>query len=192
MRRALLLPALLCCAAALGGEEALTSAYFPMQVGAKWEFQSPAGKNTSEIAGIDTVRGVECAKVQTTFGENVSFEHIGISPAGICRLDYGINQLEPAVLLLKLNPKAGDKWDIVLTMDNEKCKGISTVTEEDVKVPAGTFHALCVTTIVESKGSIATTKLWYVKGVGMVKQFALFGTQQITNELIRYTPGGKR
>jgi len=193
MLRAVLLSLAFIGAAAFASEEVLSSPYLPMQVGAKWEFQTNKGKAVSEITSSESVRGLDCVHLQTTMGEmEPSEEIIGVSPAGVCRLAYGSTALEPAVLMLKLNPKAGDRWDSEITEGAQKIKGTFSVTEEDVKVPAGAFHTFCVTGVFQVQGNSVTTKTWYAKNVGIVKQLAQSGANQVTSELTRYTPGAKQ
>lgn len=169
--------------------------YYPLQVGNQWSFKVTVGDNTatatSKIAKIETIDGVELARLDAIVNGNVvATEHLRQDGKGIFRYRNNGAEISPPICLLKYPVKDKDKWEGDIKVGNDKGKYFCETKEENVEVPAGKFEkAIKVSIRLESKGQNVNTTYWFVKEKGFVKQTVEAAGLSIVMELEKYEAG---
>lgn len=163
--------------------------YFPTAVGAKWVLElnrnGQVREEFHEVLKVIEVHGARLVSVQIRddAGNVLGEYQMEVSPAGL----YRVQQPQPGTriefqteCLLKLPVDPKMPW----TSDarsggrrRSKQTHIASLPEE-VKVPAGRFHAVRVVTetdsATEAGKTIASTR-WYVPGKGMIRESSILG-----------------
>lgn len=164
---------------------------YPMNVGTVWTYR--VGENRFEIrlTKMEKVGKVDCARLEMFVdGKARSFEHLGIEGNILARHSFEGKPSTPPVPLLKLPPKAGEKWNVESKLDGQVFKGTLAVSEEPVQVPAGKFTAVKVSGVdMDLNGQKFNVTYWFVSGVGMVKQVSELAGQKVTFELEKIVLG---
>jgi hypothetical protein len=175
------------------GDTNLDNPYFPLKVGATWEYNNAGKKVTLKVAAIDQIDGVgKCARLEGDFGAGPVNEHVTVKEDGIYRVKSNNQDLKPHLLLLKLPPKKGDTWDINSTIQNYTVKGTMAVDEVNVKAGKSSYDTFHVkSSNLSMGGQPVELETWYAKGVGMVKQRLKLpnSDQEINLDLEKFTPG---
>jgi hypothetical protein len=200
-RLLLICPVLFGSAAALTARDDLAERpYYPLQVGTTWHYKAGDSKFTIRVAKHEKVGDTLCALLEVERdGKVIASEHLAVAIDGVYRHDQikvgkdgkpSTQTLKPPLLVLKLPPKKGEKWQVDSKADGEICRGTFQIAdEEEVKVPAGTYKAVrvaCPDLEVGGLKSILTT--YYASGVGMVKQVIQVGNTRIEFELTKFEP----
>jgi hypothetical protein len=190
----LALTLLLAWAAAAPAQDKMeTTPYYPLAVGSSWEYKAGESKFTMKVTKHEKVGNVLCARVEMLIKDKpVSFEHIAVSKDGVTRNSFeGNKEAQPPVLFLKLPPKKDESWKVDSKAGGESVKGTFKNTgEEDVKVPAGSYKAVVVTSQdLEANGIKMAVTYYFAKDVGMVKQIVEVAGQKVVVELEKYEPG---
>jgi len=176
-------------------EKGLDSPYYPLQVGNVWSYKTSDGnKFQLKITAHEKVAGdMPCARVVLlTDNREKDYELIGVNSEGIVRYAFSNVKPDKPVLLLKLPPKAGDTWTVDSKALGEVIKGTFKVTEEEVKVPAGTFKTFAVRTDdLDANGLKITATSYYASGTGLVKQEIKIGNNTTVVELEKFEPAKK-
>jgi hypothetical protein len=68
--------------------------------------------------------------------------------------------------------KQGQEWKSEFKTNDLVHKGVSKITRERVKVPAGEFDAILVSSDFQIPLGKQKMQFWYAKGVGKIKQVA--------------------
>ncbi len=187
-------------APAAGADESMPqTSWMPLKVGTAWHYRAGDAKILLRIAAHEKVGDVVCARLETVReGKVIGSEHLRVSSDGLYRVDadvYHDNQvhrqtLEPPILLLLLPPKSGQTFSVKSTVDGKEYKGTFKVTAEEVKVPAGTYKAMAVSSQdLEVEGIHPQTTTWYAENVGMVKKLIAAGKQKVEIVLEKFEPG---
>jgi len=172
----------------------LETPYYPLQVGNTWNYKTKEGNAfTMKVTAHEKVADVLCARVVLlSDNKEQAVEHIGVTSTGVYRYSFGTVKPDKPVPILKLPPKAGEGWTLDSKALNEVLKGTFKVSEEEVKVPAGTFKAFKVATDdLDANGLKIDSSTWYASGTGMVMQVIKVGTTTTTVELQKFEPGKK-
>lgn len=149
--------------------------YWPIKQGNKWTYRMEVAGQTLEM--VQTISKIEkrgeddVAEFEASVnGEVLAREEISSTLKGLFRHSYNGMAITPAVNILRLPIAKGDKWEAEITIDSEKAKITFEAGEEDVTVPAGSFHAITVLVDTEIAGQKVSGKFWFAANVGMVKQ----------------------
>jgi hypothetical protein len=172
-------------------DNTLKSDYYPLKVGTTWQCKTMGQSVSMRVAKHEMYDGKMCALIESVVNENVvAAEHISVGKDGVYRHSIAGMKAEPAVKILTLNPKNGDNWKQDFKINGQEGKIDCKVTMEDVTVAAGTYKsAALVTTEMEVMGQKVQAKVWYAKGVGMVRTKLEVGGNEIDIELEKFTEG---
>jgi hypothetical protein len=177
---------------AAGGDEKPTGSWYPLQVGATWHYKAGAKRFSLRVARYEKFAKVQCARVELIQDKKVtSFEHVAADAKAVKRFSLEGKEARPPIVVLKLPPKKGQSWKVDSKADGQTLKGTFRVGEvEEVKVPAGTFKALTVTSEdLEANGLKMKITFYYADKVGLVKEVIQTGKQKIVVELEKFEPG---
>lgn len=177
-----------------------SASLFPMALGSRWVYQvtdKQPGNEPETSESVATVRAVYL------LGENVWYQleeddySLWLQNAELGQYEAQIEFDEEAIaprlkrkfLVLKANPKVGQKWTYRADLEFEEHSKVECLgVDHPVKVPAGEFR--CV--VYEIQDGDFTTTLYFAPGWGLVKFTTeeLVGTEESiqTEELIKYFP----
>lgn len=202
-------PLLLIAAASLSAQDKLAETpYYPLQVGTTWHYKSGDRKFTIRVAKHEKVGSVLCARLEVVRdGKVVASEHLAVTDEGVYRHSLSASGLapldskdsnraekqekpEPPILVLKLPPKKGESWKVDSKADGKVFRGGFKIDEKEIKVPAGTYSAIRVTSEdLETNGLRSTITTYFARGVGMVKQVIQVGDVTADIELEKFEAG---
>lgn len=180
--------ALLASASALGFAQD-DSKFMPLDPGNEWQYEmSNGGTMTIRIAGAEKFKGVDCVVVESRMGEQASREVMAMTAEGLQSFKFSQGgqsmDYEKPILRLKLPYREGDAWQV------EMKAGLQTLTQkfrnegaETVKVKAGAFDCLKVSTTIDTPQGKMVLMNWYARGVGLVKQTMEMNGQSVSAEL---------
>jgi hypothetical protein len=201
-RLLLVCPVLFGSAAALAARDDLAERpYYPLQVGTTWHYKAGDREFTIRVAKHERVGDTLCALLEVTRdGKVTASEHLAVSIDGVYRHDQtkigkdgkeSTQTLKPPLLVLRLPPKKGEKWQVESQADGETCRGTYQIAgEEEVKVPAGTYKAVRVASQdLEIGGIKPVVTTYFAPGVGMVKQVIQVGNVKTEFELTKFEAG---
>jgi hypothetical protein len=156
---------------------------FPTESGSSWEYQvtdlpSPPGQPglvTVTIAGKEQLEGKQVLKLETRTTNGLQrTELLAGDEEGIFCLRRSIGNgksvsFEPPLRLIPAQLTLGTKWELDDEVAGAEMHQQFTVTaEEDVVVPAGTFHAYRIEAEEPWPISIVIQR-WFAPGTGFVK-----------------------
>ncbi len=159
-------------------------AFFPATPGAHWEYEvadSSAGRAQPQvitviIAGNERVEDKDVLKLETRANDVLQKTELITSDEGgvFCLRRTSAHgqsiSLEPPLRLVPAELKLGAKWEVDDEVAGaEMHQQFTVAAEEDVVVPAGTFHAFRFEAEVPWPISIAIQR-WFVPGTGFVKE----------------------
>jgi hypothetical protein len=180
-------------AAAPAQDKMETTPYYPMAVGTTWEYKAGDSKYTLKVTKHEKVGNTLCARVEMFVKDKaVSYENVGVTKDGVCRFGFeNKGEAKPPVLFLKLPPKKDQSWQVDSKIGGEQIKGtFKDGGEEDVKVPAGSYKAVVVSSQdLEANGVKMAVTYYFAKDVGMVKQIVEVAGQKVVVELEKYEAG---
>jgi hypothetical protein len=184
--------------------------YYPLQVGMTWHYRATFGdqKPRSVVVratGEEEFEGKKCVVLDYD-AKNIRL--MRVEKDGV----YWHRKAYPAVLILKLPPRAGEQWIVdykTPTPVPEQVKETySVATAEEVTVPAGKFSALRVTVDYASRpGDFPDTtirqqyRFWYAPEAGLVKMTLADGNgrtiatselEKFEKPLVQARPAGMR
>ena len=197
-------PLMLVSAGGLAAQEKLKETpYYPLQVGTTWHYRCGENKFTVRVAKHEKVGDTLCARVETVHKDKVvGSEHLAVTADGVYRHDVTspasdkatgpmvTQTFKPPILILKLPPKKGDTWKIDSTSDGKAYRGAFQLDEQDVKVPAGSYKTVRVSSKDLEVNALKTNlTTHYAEGVGMVKQLIESGGARLEIELEKFEAG---
>jgi hypothetical protein len=175
------------------------SPYYPLRTGTTWHYKVGDNKLVIRVAKQEKVGDVPCALLEASRdGKVVGSEHLAVTADGVYRHTITKAQgdkpatltLKPPMLVLKLPPKKGDAWKVDSQVDGKVLRGGFKADEQEVKVPAGTYKAIRVTSQdLEVNGLKTVLTMYYAEGVGMVKQVIQEGENKVEIELEKFEAG---
>ncbi|HEY7158332.1 MAG TPA: hypothetical protein VH575_30585 [Gemmataceae bacterium] len=197
MRRALVCVLLLVMAGGLAAEDKLAETpYYPLRVGATWHYKAGEGKFTVRVAKHEKVGATLCARLETTReGKVVGSQHLAVTADGVYCHDQTVEgnvvqTPKPPILVLKLPPKKDDGWKIDSKADDQPFRGAFQIGEEEIKVAAGTYKTIRVTSQdLEVNGLKPVITTYYARDVGMVKQVIQENNVTLEIELEKFEAG---
>ena len=175
-------------------DAALTTPYFPLEVGSVWHYKCGENRFQLKVVKFEDVGKTKCAKVEL-FVNNKSeaAEHIAVTKEGVLRFSFDGKKAEPPILFLELPVKADKVWKVESKVDGQPLKGgFKSGVEDNVKVPAGIYKTVTVTGVdLEANFVKLGLTYYFAENVGMVKQVIEISGQKIVIELEKYEPAKK-
>jgi hypothetical protein len=174
--------------------ESKEPSYYPLHVGTQWTYKTSDGKTTLiKVTGKEKVGDVDCSRLEATVnGAPVANEHLAAKSDGIYRYKGNGMKVEPPVMVLKLPPKSGEKWEVKSKFAGLTVEGNFTMGEGDVAVTGYKGKAVSVeTNDMKIAGNPVMTTLWFAPNVGMVKQVMNLGGMKVQLELEKYEAAKK-
>lgn len=164
--------------------------YFPIKKDTKWTYK--VGDNTVEVRCVSSSKvGTEDHWLfETKVGsEAKTTEVFVVKTDGVYRTKVKDDPLTPPVKILPLPPNKDTSWDVNTKLGTQTVKGtLKVVKDKDpIETPGGKFEAV----LVEGKdmdvaGSKTTVRIWFAKGVGIVKaEFTLANGDPVRLELAK-------
>ena len=165
--------------------------YLPLKEGNQWTYAMSTGMEmTSKVVGFADVGAVRCGIIETSMGGQTGREYVAADAEG---LKTYMNQAQgqefrhdPPVVRLKLPYREGDAWTATVNQFGMSLTtNFQAVGRERIQTPAGEFDCIKVrstmTTMPGQPPMVST--LYYVDGVGPVRQVMQAGGQELTATL---------
>ena len=183
-----------------GGESTGGNDYFPLRVGDTWKYRSTTADGKQSEFNLKVLNDEKEQGNTLYLVETVStFQPIHdwySKPAGwvlMHRQEYvkagNKAEYEPTKQFLKNPLTSGASWHWhgkgMMGFEIDETNEVSG--PETVTVPAGTFEAMKVQTIVVQGVAPVTKIYWYAPGVGLVKSMTDTGSVKSTTELLEYS-----
>jgi hypothetical protein len=165
------------------GDE-LSSSYFPLKAGMRWEYtvtstQGPTQKLLITNLAPREVSGAKVTPRKSEMGGETVIEFMKQDDTGVYRYaeqrgeNAPPNLITPMECHLKFPITAGDTWNMATKVGNSTVNLTLTIesVSDEVKVPAGTFKdCVKVKQVGENAAGTAVTGYeWYAPKVGVVK-----------------------
>lgn len=182
---------------AFSAEPADDMAYFPLETGNQWAYQSIYFDDTKfrEDLVVDKPDNGTLRLMVFNNANPVAEIQFQRNKEGLLKIKEisgaGVAKYEPAQLSLASKLKAGASWK--WQSADGKGKYTSKVKNGGkVTVPAGTFETLLIYTKgVSEAGEAYVDETWYAKGVGYVKCITTIGDKKKVDELVEFKVGKK-
>jgi hypothetical protein len=179
------------------GEMALaqntTYEYFPLKQKTKWTYKVQDQTVEVQVNGTEKFNGEECTKVDTIVNGKVQASELYfVKGDGVYRVKVKDDKIDPAVKVLMIPPKKGEGWEVKSKVGSQSVSGKFVIKElsEKVTVPKGTFDAVLVEgTDLDVAGQKTTVKMWFAKGVGIVKESYKIQDSESILELTAFEEG---
>ncbi|GBD35898.1 hypothetical protein HRbin36_01013 [bacterium HR36] len=169
--------------------------YYPLPVGSRWDFRVKVGDDvqgsiSEVVAAAETINDVPLVRLEAQVkGKVVATEHLRATPQGVYRYRAQGVEAKPPFLVLRYPVKPGDSWEAETQVGKQKLKAKVKTRFEEVVVPVGKFKAFATEIDMQIDGQPLKTTVWFVQGVGKVKQTLDIGGQQLVLELEKFTLG---
>jgi hypothetical protein len=167
--------------------------YFPLKPKSKWTYKVQDQTVEVQVGPTEKFGGEECTRVDTIVNGKVQASELyAVRGDGVYRVKIKDDKIDPPVKILAIPPKKGDSWQINSKVGMQPISGKFTIKEvnEKVNVPKGSFETVLVEGAdLEVAGSKTTVKVWFAKGVGVVKlSYKIQDTESVL-ELTNYEEG---
>jgi hypothetical protein len=171
--------------------------FYPLKKGTEWEYTAGATALTVKVVKHEMKGTYMTARLEALVdGRVVLTENLNVAKDAVLRVAANDILASKPTIVLKLPPKAGDKWKIDADVDREKLEGelASEAVAEKIKVPAGEFTAVkvggtFVTTAASGEKQEISLSTWYADGTGPVKIIIKTQGTEMTLDLKKYTAG---
>jgi hypothetical protein len=183
--------------AILAGQMALAQTssyeYFPLKAKSKWTYKVQDQLVEVQVSGTEKFNNEECTRVDTIVNGKVQASELYIVKSdGVYRVKVKDDKIDPPVKVLTMSPKKGDSWEIKSKVGNQIVAGKFTIKDvnEKVTTPKGAFEAVVVEGLdLDVAGTKTTVKVWFAKGVGIVKLTYKIQDNESVLELTNYEEG---
>jgi hypothetical protein len=171
---------------------------YPLKPGNKWEYTfcevtEPETKVeiVTEVTGCDTKEGRITATLSAAApGEKAKEEKVISDERGVYRNGVSGLTSDREFPIIKYPIKIGDTWIEKVRINGFEIEMTFVVGDaREVKVPAGRFRAIPITTTGIVNGKNKRTTKWFVDGIGVVKEKTTLGVQAYRMELRKFTSG---
>lgn len=169
--------------------------YFPLTPKTKWVYKVQDQSVEVLVDKNEKFKDKTCTKVDTLVsGKVVASELYCVESDGLYRVKVKDDEINPPVRVLALPVQKGSVWEVnskVGAQGGQLVKGNFRVVNdrEKVKVPAGEYEAVLVEgTDMDVAGTRTTVRLWFVRGIGLVKLTYKIADTESTLELEKYEP----
>jgi hypothetical protein len=163
--------------------------YHPVQVGARWTYQTDSGERVLTVTRVEARGGTKVVHVGhvEAGGKVTPFVVMEVSGRGLVQTHTGGHQFDRAMTRFLQPAGPGERWGYHIFF-GQKDEQVGTCTRgpvEQVVVPAGTFLAVRVDCAYTFFGAARSAAFWYAADVGEVKMEADGNTRVLTS----FTPG---
>jgi hypothetical protein len=173
------------------------SGFYPLKMGAEWEYVANGMTFTAKVVKHEKKGEYMTARIETYVnGQSVMSENLTATKDAVLRIAAADVVASKPTTVIKLPPKAGEKWDIDAEVGPEKLAGKlqCDAIDEKVTVKAGEFTAAKVsgtftTTAASGEKQEITLTTWYADGTGPVKIIIKTQGVEVTLDLQKYTAG---
>lgn len=171
--------------------------YFPLKKGASWIYRSGDKKVTVRVAGFEKVGSDDCARLEYLDSDKkvTATEVFTVRADGVYRVKFDGSLVDPPLCLLKLPAKKGERWKFDSRVSGQEVKGgFVEGAEKDVKVPAGKYDTVTVTTTADTQkidDQTVTLTYYFAAKVGLVKRVVDIGGARTTLALEKYEESSK-
>lgn len=160
------------------------SDYYPVGVGYEWVMVDSKNKKemTERMSSVNVKDDITLVTIDAIVdGKTTMLEHVALSKGGLTRNNMTVFstfnlkidiRLEPPLTLLTNPVKPGQEWKSEFKSRDLVHKGVSKVTRERIKVPAGEFDAILISSDFQIPLGKQKMQFWYAKGIGKIKQVA--------------------
>jgi hypothetical protein len=169
--------------------------YFPLTPKSKWVYKVQDQAVEVLVDKNEKFKDEMCTKVDTLVsGKVVASELYCLKADGLYRVKVKDDEISPPVRVLPLPIQKGASWEInskVGAQSGQLVKGTFRIVndKEKVKVPAGEYEAVLVEGAdMDVGGTKTTVRLWFVKGVGLVRLSYKIADAESVLELEKYEP----
>jgi len=118
------------------------------------------------------------------------FEYVAVLGDGVYRFTSAGKDITPPLRFLKLGIKNGEKWTVNSVSENVQLVGTFVGEDDTVKVPAGQFQTMRVSS---KDFQLGTEKMalehWFAPNVGIVQQRVHVGNNEVLLELEDFKQG---
>jgi hypothetical protein len=167
--------------------------YFPLKAKSKWTYKVQDQLVEVQVFGNEKYNNEECTRVDTIVNGKVQASELYlVKPDGVYRVKVKDDKIDPPVKILMIPPKKGDSWEIKSKVGTQLVTGkfVTKEINEKVTVPKGTFETVYVEGVdFDVAGTKTTLKVWFAKGVGIVKLMYKIQENESTLELMNYEEG---
>lgn len=115
--------------------------YYPLQVGSQWMYRLERGQMKVRVVAKRKIDDIDAFVVETTaFGSVPVTELIGVTRNGVFRFGFNDEKLDFPLMLIRLNPKNGDRWTLdskVLLTEAKKIALESRIKAIHDRMPIG-------------------------------------------------------
>lgn len=170
--------------------------YFPLRVGNLWKYRhSEAGEFTLKVLKAEKqADGTTLYMLEKQSGGRVHSWYTNANGWVILRREVYVESdnlfvtYQPPKQILKNPPVPGATWtwNGKGAVQVEVSETNKVVGPERVVVPAGTFRAMKVVSVISEGAALKTVTNWYADGVGLVKSTSEAGEIKFGWELIEY------
>lgn len=166
-------------------EEQLQQSWFPLKAGYSWTFRMEGEKQKLVWRVIlqpesDPNSFILDAALGT---RTLDAEVLQVREDGIYRTQVGLERISPGVPIL-LNEQT--TWQSKFRLQRRENTFAATKEPAQIKVPAGTFETILVTSTVTDQNVKHELLTWYAKGTGPVKMVIRDGKKDLVLELERF------
>ncbi len=173
--------------------------YYPLKVGATWEYRVGADKVTLRVAKEEVEDKETVAVLETTSGGPPISERVSVKEGSVYRHTAEGVPLTPPLCFLKLPGKGekpavkdGESWTENGTAGGLTYRGTFTVRKEKKPVAVRSVKYENVITASCPDFQIGRARMaltyWFAPDVGMIKQELRLGDREVLVELEKYTP----
>ncbi|MCS7023003.1 MAG: hypothetical protein NZU63_14385 [Gemmataceae bacterium] len=173
--------------------------YFPLTPKTKWIYKVQDQTVEVLVDKNEKFKEETCTKVDTLVsGKVVASELYCVRSDGLYRVKVKDDEISPPVRVLALPIQKGYVWDVnskVGAQAGQLVRGKFQIVndKEKIKVPAGEYEAVVVEGVdMDVAGTKTTVRLWFVKGIGLVKLTYKIADTESTLELEKYEPATNR
>jgi len=167
--------------------------YFPLKPKSKWTYKVQDQLVEVQVAGIEKFNNEECTRVDTIVnGKIQASELYQVKADGVYRVKVKDDKIDPPVKILAIPPKKGESWDVKSKVGNQLVSGkfVTKEISEKVTTPKGSFDAVMIEGLdLDVAGTKTTVKVWFAKGVGIVKLSYKIGDSESVLEMTNYEEG---
>lgn len=170
-----------------------TYEYFPLKAKTKWTYKIQDQLVEVVVAGNEKFNNDECTKVDTIVNGKVQASELySVRSDGVYRVKVKDDKIDPPVKVLAIPPKKGDSWDVKSKVGNQTISGKLTVKDvtEKVTTPKGSFDAVLIEGVdLDVAGQKTSLKMWFAKGIGIVKLSYKIQDNESVMELTNFEEG---
>lgn len=167
--------------------------WFPLGTGNVWKYNTSLGQPiTMRVVGTERVQGVECAIMEVEMGGAVTREYLAVTAEGLTvfKTEASGSTLKYDVPLVRVRLpfREGDSWTAVVHDESQDARfQFHSDGLEKVRVPAGTYDCIKVSSVMTSANGSLTMVNWYAQGTGLVKQMMSSSGTALIAELAETT-----